>query len=77
MNSLTTEAMGIASLLPLETIWPVLRSRTVVVMSAPAFAASAVARLARASRPSKAAAGSSGGDSGSGALVPIGATTVS
>ena len=36
MNSLTTEAMGIASVLPLETICPVLRSRTVVVMSAPA-----------------------------------------
>src|SRR6185369_11127725 len=77
MNSLTTDAMGIASLLPLETIRPVLRSRTVIVTSAPAFAASAVARLARASRPAKAAAGSSGGDSGSGALVPRGATTVS
>ena len=77
MNSLATEAMGIASPLPLDTICPVLRSRTVVVMSAPALAASAVACLARASRPAKVAAGWSGGASGSGALAPIGATTVS
>src|SRR3981189_2134016 len=77
MNSLTTEATGIASLLPLETICPVLRLRTVIVVSAAAGAAAAVSCLARASRPAKLAAGSSGGASGSGALVPIGAMTVS
>ena len=77
MNSLTTEAIGKAWLSPLETIWPVLRSSTTIVMWAPDFAASAVACLARASRPSKAAAGWSGGASGSGAMLPCGATIVS
>src|SRR5258705_5725236 len=77
MNSLTTEAMGSGVLSPLETVWPVLRSSTTAEMFDPALAASAVACCSRDIRPSKATAGSSGGDSGSGALVPIGATTVS
>ena len=45
-------------------------------MSAPEFAASAVACLARSSSPSKVAAGWSGGASGKGAMVPCGTTTV-
>ncbi len=43
MNSFTTEAIGNVELSPLETVWPVVRSSTTVSMSAPDFAASAVA----------------------------------
>ena len=77
MNNLATEATAMVIPLPLETIWPVLRSSTTAEMSAPAFAASAVAWRARPSRPSNVAAGSSGGASGNGARLPCGATTVS
>ncbi len=52
MNSFTTDAIGKGWLSPLETIWPVLRSSTTAEMSAPDFAASAVACRVRASRPS-------------------------
>ena len=76
MNSLTTEAMAMVPL-PLVTSWPVLRSRIATVMSAPALDASVVACRSRAASPVKATAGSSGGASGSGAMLPSGATTVS
>ena len=46
-------------------------------MSAPVLAASAVACCSRTSRPVNASGGSSGGASGSGAMLPSGATTVS
>src|SRR5690348_14742125 len=77
MNSLATDAIGYGAPLPFEITWLVLRSSTVVEIFAPALEAWAVACWARALRPAKAAAGWSGGASGNGALVPIGATTVS
>ncbi len=78
MKSLTTEAIAMVPLPPLVTSWPVLRSSTATVMSAPDFGGLGGGLAARGpSSPVKAAAGSSGGASGSGAMLPSGATTVS
>ena len=77
MNSLTTDAIAIPLPLPLVIRRPVERSRTTVVRSAPFEAAPAVACLMRVSRPSNVATGSSGEASGSGAMLPCGATTIS
>src|SRR3546814_11936200 len=76
MKSLTTEAIAMVLLRPLVTSWPVLRSRTATVISAPASAASAVACTSRLFSPSNVPVGFSGGASGRGAEVPSGATTV-
>jgi hypothetical protein len=70
MNSFTTEAMAMPRSLPLDTIWPVLRSLISKVMSAPASAACSVASRARSSSPTNAAAGWSGAASGRGARAP-------
>ena len=55
MKSLTTEAMAMVLPGPLVTSWPVSRSSTATVMSAPDLAASDVAWSARAWSPSNAA----------------------